>query len=57
MTDPTRDNISIAHVSDYCPGIDVHHSMGVFNKAFYLLSTTEGWSVKKAFEVFLIASR
>ena len=57
MSDPTRDHKSIAQASDYCPGIDVHCSSGVFNKAFYLLSTTEGWSAKKAFEVFLTANR
>ena len=57
MSDPTRDHKSIAQASDYCPGIDVHCSSGVFNKAFFLLSTTEGWSAKKAFEVFLTANR
>ena len=47
MDDSPMDHHSIGHASDYCPGIDVHHSSGVFNKAFFLLSTTEGGVSRK----------
>ena len=57
MIDPTEDGRSIGHADDYCPGIDVHHSSGVFNKAFYLLATTEDWDVWMAFDVFVTANR
>ena len=57
MSDPTLDQSSIGHASDYCPGMDVHHTSGVFNKAFYLLASTEGWTTEQAFDVFLTANR
>ena len=57
MDDPTKDEHSIGNAEDYCPGIDVHLSSGVFNKAFYLLTTTEGWDIWTAFDVFLTANR
>ena len=40
MADPPLDGKSIGTAADFCPGMDVHHSSGVFNKAFYLLATT-----------------
>jgi vibriolysin len=55
--DPTRDASSIGHASDYYDGIDVHHSSGVYNRAFYLLANTSGWQTRKAFEVFVLANR
>ncbi|MDX7901557.1 M4 family metallopeptidase [Aeromonas media] len=55
--DPTRDGSSIGHASDYYDGIDVHHSSGVYNRAFYLLANTSGWHTRKAFEVFVLANR
>jgi len=57
MDDPTKDGQSIGHASDYYDGMDVHYSSGVYNKAFYFLATTSGWTVKKAFEVMVIANR
>ncbi|MCG7561549.1 Ig-like domain-containing protein [Pseudoalteromonas sp. McH1-42] len=57
MDDPTKDGKSIGHADDYTIGLDVHYSSGVFNKAFYLLSTTPGWGVKKAYEVMLHANK
>ena len=57
MDDPTKDGKSIGHASDYYNGMDVHYSSGVFNKAFYFLSTTSGWTVKKAFEVMVVANQ
>lgn len=34
----------------------VHLASGVYNRFFYLLATSEGWDVKKAFEVMLHAN-
>ena len=55
--DPSLDNRSIGNATDYCPGIDVHHSSGVFNRAFYLLANTEGWDIYSAFLTFVEANR
>ena len=55
--DPTRDGRSIGHASDYRSGMDVHHSSGVYNRAFYLLANSSGWNTRKAFEVFVLANR
>lgn len=57
MNDPTKDGRSIGHQNDYTSGMDVHHSSGVYNKAFYLLATTPGWDTKKAFQVMARANR
>lgn len=60
MANPPQDGKSIAHVSQFVPGkkgTDVHHSSGIFNKAFYLLATTKGWNTRKAFDIFLRANQ
>ncbi|MCB1048991.1 MAG: M4 family metallopeptidase [Acidobacteria bacterium] len=57
MNNPPLDGNSIDNASQYYNGLDVHYSSGVFNKAFYLLSTTSGWTTRKAFEVFVRANR
>jgi len=57
MDQPGRDGASIEHAEQYHDGIDVHHSSGVYNRAFYLLSRTPGWNTRKAFEVFVDANR
>ena len=57
MADPTQDGQSIGHASDYYNGMDVHHSSGVYNKAFYTLATTSGWNTKTAFQAFARANR
>ncbi|HEU0305558.1 MAG TPA: M4 family metallopeptidase, partial [Lysobacter sp.] len=57
MDDPTRDGSSIGHASDYTSGMDVHHSSGVYNRAFYLLAHKTGWDTRKAFQVFAVANR
>jgi vibriolysin len=57
MDDPTKDGRSIGHASNYTSGMDVHHSSGVFNKAFYLLARKTGWNTRKAFEVFTVANQ
>ncbi len=55
--DPTKDGSSIGNASDYNDSMDVHHSSGVYNKAYYLLATRNGWGTKKAFEPFLLANQ
>lgn len=57
MSDPTSIGSSIDHQRDYYEGLDVHLSSGVYNKAFYLLSTTAGWTTQKAFEVYVKANQ
>ena len=57
MDDPTRDGKSIGHASDYTSGMNVHHSSGVFNRAFYLIATSQGWDTRKAFDIFVKANQ
>ncbi|KAF7781901.1 vibriolysin [Pseudoalteromonas rubra] len=57
MDDPTKDGNSIGHQSDYTSSMDVHHSSGVFNKAFYTLANKTGWDTKKAFIVMAKANQ
>lgn len=57
MNNPPADGHSIDHASNYTSGMDVHYSSGVFNKAFYLLATSSGWTTRKAFEIFVRANR
>jgi len=57
MEDPTRDGISIGHADNYYNGIDVHHSSGVFNRAFFLLANKNGWNTRTAFDVMYDANR
>jgi len=57
MKDPTLDGRSIDHVSKYYSGIDVHYSSGVYNKVFFLLATTKGWTTKMSFDVFVRANQ
>lgn len=57
MANPPQDGRSIGHAADYTNGMDVHHSSGVYNKAFYLLANKAGWNTRKAFEVFVDANR
>jgi Zn-dependent metalloprotease len=57
MCDPPRDGVSIDNLADYHDGMDVHHSSGIFNKAFCVLAKRQGWSVHKAFDLFVLANR
>ncbi len=57
MQDPTQDGRSIGHADDFTSSMDVHYSSGVFNKAFYLLATTSGWSTRMAFEAMTLANQ
>ena len=56
MANPPQDGSSIGHAADFTSGMDVHHSSGVYNKAFYLLATKPGWDTRKAFQVFARAN-
>lgn len=56
MNNPPLDGHSIANAAYFVPKMDVHYSSGVFNKAFYLLAMTPGWSVEQAFRVMLDAN-
>lgn len=56
LSNPTIDGNSIDHASNFRPGMNPHFSSGVYNKAFYLLSTTTGWTVEKAYQVMLDAN-
>ena len=49
------DDCSIDDATQYNNSLDVHYSSGVFNRLFYLISTTPGWNTKKAFDVMLEA--
>jgi Zn-dependent metalloprotease len=57
MFNPPQDGRSIGHAIDYRDGLDVHYSSGVYNKAFYLIATSRGRNVHKAFEVMVDANR
>ncbi|NQY66057.1 MAG: M4 family metallopeptidase, partial [Alteromonadaceae bacterium] len=57
MDNPPLDGNSIGHADDYYNGIDVHHSSGVYNKAFYLLATTSGWTTETAFKTMALANQ
>lgn len=54
---PTHDEVSIDHVKDFYPDIDVHFSSGIYNRVFFLLANSDGWNVKNAFEAFAYANR
>lgn len=57
MYNPELDGRSIGHASKFTSSMDVHHSSGVFNKAFHILATSSGWTVRKAFEIMADANR
>ena len=57
MDQPGNDGQSIDHASRYSDSLDVHYSSGVYNKAFFVLAKTSGWSTKKAFQVFARANQ
>ena len=56
MDDPAQDGRSIGHAREYREGMDVHHSSGVFNRVFYLLSKEAGWGPQLTFGLFLRAN-
>lgn len=56
MDKPSRDGKSIDDASQYYSGLNVHYSSGVYNRLFYLMGTSQGWNVKKAFDVMVKAN-
>jgi len=54
---PSMDGKSVDTLQGYCPGMDVHYSSGIFNRAFYILAKSPGWTVRTAFEVFAVANQ
>ena len=56
MYNPPLDGASIDHLTQYYEGLDVHYSCGIFNKAFYLIATTSGWTTRMAFDIFVKAN-
>ncbi|GAA78777.1 PKD domain-containing protein [Pseudoalteromonas sp. BSi20495] len=60
---PTLDGNSIDHVDDYDDSVTSHHGAGVFNKAFYYLTTTDldnessPWNTKYSFILFANANK
>jgi pseudolysin len=50
------DPCSISNAKDYKSDLNVHFTSGVFNKLFYLLSTSKDWDVHKAFDVMVQAN-
>jgi pseudolysin len=57
MDQPSKDGRSVDTAGDYYDGLDVHYSSGVYNHLFYLMSTTEGWTARKAFDVMVKANQ
>lgn len=47
---------SIDDASQYVDDMDPHHSSGVYNQFFYLLSTSAGWTTETAFGVMVEAN-
>jgi pseudolysin/vibriolysin len=57
ICDPPQDGRSIDNAADYHGGLSVHHSSGVYNRAFCVLAKSSGWDVKKAFKAFALANK
>ena len=57
MYNPPLDSRSINNAANFTSTMDVHHSSGLYNKAFYLLATKTSWNVQKAFQVTVDANR
>ncbi len=56
MSNPPQDGGSIDNAANYTSTMDVHYSSGVYNKAFWKLATTAGWTTPQAFKVFARAN-
>lgn len=55
LDNPTKDGISIDHMRDF-DASEAHAGAGIFNKAFYLIATTNGWDIRKAFNIMIKAN-
>ncbi|MCX7115401.1 MAG: M4 family metallopeptidase [Gammaproteobacteria bacterium] len=61
MDIPHRDGVSVDSVPAYLEEeksgrVDVHHGSGVFNRLFYLIATTPGWTIHQAFDLMVHAN-
>ena len=62
MDQPSKDCVhpgyqcSIDTANDYYDDLNVHYTSGVYNRMFYLLATSDGWTVRKAFEIMAQAN-
>ena len=54
---PPKDGKSIQCQANFYSNMNVHYSSGLYNKAFFLLATTPGWDITRAFKVFLRANK
>ena len=57
MNTPSLDGQSIDNAAAYRDSLDVHHTSGVYNRAFYHLTNRPGWDIKMGFQVVVYASR
>lgn len=57
LDNPPRDGRSIDHWDKYNNRLSPHLLAGIFNKAFYVLATSPGWDVRKAYDVWIQANR
>lgn len=48
---------SIDSADQYSKSQNVHYTSGVYNHLFYLIATSKGWNVRKAFDVMVQANR
>lgn len=51
------DGCSIDTLAQYVDDMDTWYASGLFNRAFYLLATTQGWDTHKAYDIFVEANR
>lgn len=59
LNNPPQDGVSIDNAANFVPGMDVHYSSGVYNKAFYLMSVQFGnnyAAVLRAFQYMVSAN-
>lgn len=55
MDNPRKDGHSIDHMKDF-DETESHAGGGITNKAFYLIATSKGWDVHKAFNIMVKAN-
>ncbi len=55
MDNPTKDGRSIDNLKDF-DATESHAGGGITNKAFYLMATSKGWDIHKAFNIWVKAN-
>lgn len=55
LDNPRKDGTSIDNMNDFVAA-EAHAGAGIFNKAFYLIATTNGWNTQKAFNIMVKAN-